>query len=59
MTDTMKKLGASALVLALLGACAPGGMPMSDRQEINDPTFSGVTNTDAADGSFTPDSSAL
>ena len=55
MTDTTTKLGAAALALTLLGACAPGMTNgVAGDQEINSPSFSGVNNTDAADGSYTP-----
>ena len=51
---------APALLLsaALLAGCvAGGGAPAGDPlgEQVNDPSFSGVTNTEAQDSSYTPE----
>ncbi|PRY93773.1 hypothetical protein BCF33_2657 [Hasllibacter halocynthiae] len=59
MTRRIARASGPLLLLIALGACAAGGAPNSQDQQVNDPSFSGVTNTDALDSSYTPDSSAL
>ena len=54
---TLARSLAAASILALLAGCVGGNV--SGDQTVNDPDFSGVTNTDALDSSYTPDSSAL
>ena len=58
MTDTKLRASALLLVSALLAGCvAGGGAPASSPrgETVNDPDFSGVTNTEALDDSYTPD----
>ena len=54
---TKPALTLSAVALAsLLSACVSGGGGTSSAQgqTVNDPSFSGVTNTEATDSSYSP-----
>lgn len=59
MTARIPGAAGALLLLIALGACAGGGAPGSIPQSVNDPGFTGVTNTDALDSSYTPSTSAL
>ena len=45
----------AACAALALSACVGGGAPNSQDTDVNDPSFSGVTDTTATDGSYSPD----
>ena len=58
MTDTISRATALLLAAALLSGCVANGNPGGGAvgETVNDPDFSGVTNTEALDDSYSPQS---
>ena len=58
MTHSFTRLSALLVVAVALGGCmasGPGARSSASGTQVNDPSFSGVTDTSATDDSYTPE----